>query len=281
MKIVEQAEEIFEYFSKIAGLIAKETGNVIETVEAHRLHVSIALSDEYKLVLFEHDIGTDFQIRLEPAGKQAFLVEFGFGPNRRSKFACDNDGEIYILREVLALSGGYRPNFGVIEVQSKRFYVICSLSDFIGSEIVRFYEDATGRDLPLSDKWTADYGVDKEYNRAGCTVIPKHHPVAKTAEAYLKDNGFTFLLATGCRPDFFVRKNGRTAVVEVKPDLKQQSIATAIGQLLLYKLLASSDDMILILPQDEGFEAIKSQIAKIDPRMLLVSVPPQIGNHNG
>ncbi|WP_038590821.1 hypothetical protein [Neorhizobium galegae] len=273
MQIVEDIGAIASYVRDIARKVASQTGSKVEHVETGRYHVQVHLSDDYKLVFFEHEIGEEFQIRLEPATHTNYLLEFGFGPRRRAKFGLTVDGQVYLLRDTKSLSIGQRQNFNVRPIAGSNYYVVCSLDDRIADEIIRFYEDEAVLEDASGKLATGDYGPLVEHSRTGCEVIPKHHPVAKAAERYLLEHGFELLVAKGCRPDFFAQRDRRKTVVEVKPNVNQQSIATAIGQLLMYRLITSSDEMLLIVPESEPVNRIRVQIAQIDPRIVVASIP--------
>ena len=96
-------------------------------------------------------------------------------------------------------------------------------------------------------KIKGDLGATSKSLRSECWVIPKHFETAKAVKRYLSKNAEQIEFS-GARPDFFVMFNGKRSVFEVKPNTSTQSLATGIGQLLLYGKALKAQALYLALP---------------------------------
>lgn len=266
MEIITDPAETKNLVLELLKKVEEETGVTRRNASvSQKFHAEVNIDEHYKIVVYERDDQGFLQIRLDSSGGR-FLVEFGFGAGRFACFAANQNGEVVLLRSERNLSIGPRSEFEQIEIGDRFFYVVCSLQGPVTSEIVRFYEDGLGNrkiGVDFGDV-TTDLGAEEEHARSGCIVIPKHHPVAMKAKQWLLDSGYSLRRAKGCRPDFYVEKAGKLSVVEVKPDLKQQSIAAAIGQVLLYRAITGSHEMLIILPNDEGADRARKAIGSVD-----------------
>ncbi|WP_162787142.1 hypothetical protein [Notoacmeibacter marinus] len=195
----------------------------------------------------------------------------GNGPTLLAKDS--NDGQLYVLHTGRPHAHGrpkYKNDCKVI-VDERSYFVVGKLEwPSLYDEVVEFYESALsngkGGKSDRRERGPEEFHIRKEH-----WVIPKHFKIWDKANTWLEENGYKQLYAKS-RADLCVERDGKRAVVEVKPDRSPQSVYTAIGQLLSYQYQEDAEEMILILPVGDELEQIDI-LGKVVPEILVVSLP--------
>ncbi|RWP37314.1 hypothetical protein [Mesorhizobium sp.] len=220
---------------------------------------------------------------------ELYITVHGQSVHGPAGLIAKKDGKHFLLHDGRTRRFGLaRPTSSEVHnIGGKDYFLIGEIDSLIFDNIALFHssrsalpdgsltpnnEAARPAEPDVTDDPTNDLGPADPYLRAEALVIPKHHPVAVRAEAWLLRNGFKLLRARFCRPDFFVEKGGKRFVVEIKPDVSLQSIAAAMGQLSIYSEIEECVGRIMILPK-EGAEAKwpkRLLSGRPDPKVIFV-----------
>ncbi|MDC9822150.1 hypothetical protein PRN20_00265 [Devosia sp. ZB163] len=230
----------------------------------------IVVDDTYRIVCVDHEqyFGHFVQLRTENQN----LVEFNLGKGRRSSVGVEC-GKHYLLRSPEQLAIGPRPTFAVVQAGAREWYVVGEIGEGLGVRMMEFYlaAEPTASSDDVSWEGAGDHGRSANGYRSGCIVLPKHHPVSLRAQEWLKSEGFEPVSRTGWRPDYYVERDGKTYVVEVKPEASLQSAALAIGQLAIYADRLKADGRIAIFPEEVRGGPF-ANLAAIDAAIMVVYV---------
>jgi hypothetical protein len=213
---------------------------------------NISMRDGYYLNCWRS--GGVYMHHFKHSSRQTSLLELNVGGGSRAQIGVE-DGQYFLLRSTMAIASGQRHDFPTADVSNQPFYVVGAINRGIGEALLDFY--LSGSNVEESDRASVDeegyedLGPSAAFSRRPCVVIPKHHPVAVAAKAWLFANGYKQTRAYSCRPDFYVQKGGRNFVVEVKPSASLQSAALALGQLSIYSAKLDGAGKIAIFPKDQ------------------------------
>jgi hypothetical protein len=129
--------------------------------------------------------------------------------------------------------------------------------------------DYKGRLFEITTSLNGDMGPKSPHARAESWVIPKHHPAAVAVKAYLEGKARSLVKKPGAKADFFVKFQNKSTVIEVKPDASLQSVATGIGQLLVYGKILGAEQLFLALP-DKKLKKNSAWIAVLEEQGIKV-----------
>jgi hypothetical protein len=262
--------EMQEHVLRMRSFVSKDFGG---EGEASLEYQNIEMRDGYYLNCWRS--GAVYMHYFKRKDRKTSLLEVNLGGGSRSAIAKDGT-DYYLLRATRALASGQRLEFVTCEIEGQEFYVIGEIGVGVGEAILDFYLSGTlvygdhPNDEPDDDDY-GDLGPNAASWRRPCVVIPQHHKVAVAAANWLRAEGYERLTPYTCRPDFYVSRDNKRYVVEVKPSASLQNAALALGQLAIYSKKLNNAGKIAVFPKNKLMHS-HDNLSLFDPGVVVVYV---------